>query len=127
MQVYGQQRMLRCYVTDEHLNKYLQDIAGLSKGTVILITSQEPLDMFPMVCEAYKCIHKSEFWTPEQSNIRHANTTLVQAYMDYLLAERATAFYGNVFSSFSVDLVAAFQDRNRPADYFNPDLGPAQI
>ena len=117
--------MVRCFVDDQHLVEYLRNKAMLPHKSLLLVASEAPLDSFPQLCESYVCIHKDKIWSAAQSTIRHANGTFVKAYVDFLLASNAQTFYGNRFSSFSVEMVAAFRENGKTATFFNPILGPA--
>lgn len=111
--------MVRCFMTDEMIRDFLRDEVRLKAGSRVLIASEEGLEKFFLTCANYTCMHKRDFWTPSTSKIRHANSTLVQAYVDYLIAGHAEAFYGNRFSSFSQELVDEFKDKGKPAQYIN--------
>lgn len=119
LQVGGKKVMVRCFMTDEMIRDFLRDEVRLKAGSRVLIASEEGLEKFFLTCANYTCMHKRDFWTPSTSKIRHANSTLVQAYVDYLIAGHAEAFYGNRFSSFSQELVDEFKDKGKPAQYIN--------
>ena len=117
--------MVRCYVDDELLLDYLRNIAMVPPQSLLLIASEAPHHRFSQLCESYVCIHKDMIWSPADSDIGHAHTTLVKAYIDYLLASNAHTFYGNRFSSFSVEMVAQFRHIGKGATFYNTILGPA--
>ena len=117
--------MVRCFVDDQHLVDYLREKAMLHLQSLLLVASAAPLNSFPQLCESYVCIHKDKIWSAAQSTIRHASSTFVKAYLDFLLASNAQTFYCNRFSSISVEMVAAFRDIGKPAPFFNSILGPA--
>ncbi len=118
----GEAATVRCFVDDELLLDYLQKVAMLPTKSLLLIASEAPLHSFPRLCESYECIHKDKIWSPADSRIKHANTTLVKAYMDYLLASNAQTFYGNRYSSFSIEMIAHFRHSGRRASFYNTIL-----
>ena len=122
LQMGDQGVLVRCYVDDHLLLDFLQHQAAVPNGALVLIVSEKHSDRFPMVCGVYQCLHKSHVWSPSDSLLKHADSTLVLAYLDFLLAGKANAFYGNMFSSFSIELVAEFQDHSRKSSYYNPVL-----
>jgi len=117
-------KMVRCYVDDGRLLDFLQHKAAIPSGTMVLVTSDNHLDHFPLLCGVYRCVHKMQVWSPAESDLRHANSTLVLAYLDFLLAGEARAFYGNMFSSFSGELLAEFHANNKEAQFYNPEWKP---
>ena len=117
--------MVRCMMEDELLLDYLQNSAKLPSKSLLLIASEASVDTFPRLCESYVCIHKDMIWSPENSSIKHSDTVLVKAYLDYLLAGNAQTFYGNRFSSFSAEMVAQFRHKGKRATFYNTILGPA--
>ena len=124
LQVRGEPATVRCYVDDELLLDFMQKVAMLPTQSLLLIASESPLHSFPRLCETYKCIHKDKIWSPAESRIKHANTTLVKAYVDYLLASNAQTFYGNRWSTFSIEMIAHFRHIGRRASFYNTILGP---
>jgi hypothetical protein len=43
-----------------------------------------------------------------------------QAFLDFCLAARAAAFYGNMYSTFSEELAAVFRAQGKAAAFLNP-------
>ena len=125
LQVNSTDMLARCFVDDSLLLEFLQYHAAVPGGALVLISSGKHLISFPLVCSVYNCVHKSQVWDSAESPLKHSDSTLVLAYMDFLLAKEACAFYGNRFSSFSQELVAEFQDLGRPTQYYNPLSRPA--
>ena len=105
---------------DDLLLNFLQNHAAVPDGALVLISSGKQLSSFPLVCSIYRCVQKSQVWGSSKSPLKHSDSTLVLAYLDFLLAREASAFYGNRFSSFSQELVTEFQDLGRPSQFYNP-------
>ena len=101
---------------------FLKRQPALQKGSLLLIASEFGLEDFPTICQHYTCIHKQQLWSPGQSKIQHASSTLVQAYIDYLLVNNAWTFYGNKHSTFTEVIMQNFGDLGKPAIHFNVPL-----
>lgn len=57
--------------------------------------------------------------------IPYRQTSLVLSYLTSLLAEHASAMYGNIHSGYYGELAKAFSRADKPAHHLNPDC-PAQ-
>lgn len=121
-QVGGANLLVRCFVDDKRLLDFLQKEISLPGGTLVLIASEKGLTDFPLLCKLYVCIHKNDVWSSSKSTLKHADSTLVMAFMDFLLANQAYAFYGNRFSSFSQSLVTSFREVGKKAQFYNTIL-----
>ncbi len=55
------------------------------------------------------------------SQIPRKQTSLVLSYLTSLLAENATAMYGNIHSSYFGELAKRFAAANKPSHHLNPD------
>ncbi len=53
--------------------------------------------------------------------IPHKQTSLVLSYLTSLLAEHATAMYGNIHSSYFGELAKRFAAANKPSHHLNAD------
>ena len=53
--------------------------------------------------------------------IPHKQTSLVLSYLTSLLAEHATAMYGNIHSAYYGELAKRFAAADKPAHHLNPD------
>ena len=122
LQISGEAATVRCFVDDELLLDYMHNVAMLPTNSLLLVASEAPLHSFPRLCESYECIHKDKIWSPAESRIKHANTTLVKAYVDYLLASNAQVFYGNRYSSFSIEMISQFRHVGKKASFYNTIL-----
>ena len=59
------------------------------------------------------------------AQIPYKKTSLVISYLTSLLAEQATAMYGDVHSAYFGELAKRFSAADKPAQHLNPDC-PAQ-
>ena len=96
----GEETMVRCFVEDELLLEFMQNMAMLPSKLLALIASEAPVDALPRFCELYMCVHKDVIWSPKTFTIDRSSTTLVKACVDYLLAGNAQTLYGEIFSRF---------------------------
>ena len=87
----------------------------------MLISSAKQLELVsPGVQRIYDVYTRVRFGIRQSPLLKHCDSTLVLAYLDFLLAREGFAFYGNRFSSFSQELVTEFQDLGRPSQFYNP-------
>lgn len=114
--------LVRCYMGEKLIADFLRENSTLQKTSLLLIASELGLEAFPTICKLYTCIHKQQFWSPQLSELRHGDSTLVQAYIDYLLVNNALEFYGNKHSTFAEVTVERFRELNKPAHYYNIPL-----
>ena len=105
LQVDGQLEMLRCCVSNRSiLSNRGVSLKCYSHSIVGTIST-----FAYTICALY--LHPQVRVLASHSKLRHAERRMMQAYVEYLLATRAHAFYGNILSSFSDDIVDTFKSR----------------
>ena len=108
---------LACYVGDEALLTFLQDVAKIESFSLIYIASGA--NKLSQTCKTYNCFTRHDVWQPEKSLLPHADQDLVKAYMDFLIAQLAHTFIGNRLSTFSMELFHLFNDAGKQAMFVN--------
>lgn len=115
-----------CLVHPRDVVAYLRDAAGVRRGALAFVMSADPLSSMPDLCGEggyLTCFTPDEVWVdrhPRLEALSH-RTQLVRAYVSYLLAERASAVYGNTHSTFSQQLVEGFRAGGKgAAEFYNP-------
>jgi len=122
-----------CLVTPDQVAAFLQGgqvgggAAAVPRGSLAFIMSADPVSSMPSLCGPggwLRCFDADDVWPP---GARHRSlapliprTQLVRAYVSYLLAERATAVYGNAHSTFSQQLVEGARGAGRVGAFYNP-------
>jgi hypothetical protein len=116
-----------CWVHPAAVVSYLKDTAGIKRGALAFIMSADPLASMPELCGPggyLTCFTPDEVWGEPHPSLAPLipKTQLVRAYVSYLLAERASAVFGNTHSTFSQQLVEGFRadGKGREAAFYNP-------
>jgi len=121
----GQHRQLQCHIDDEQLLGILQK-RDLPHSTRVLLVHDSSLDsvkadLYTSVCENFRCMRLQDIWNASQSLLRHAESGVVQSYLNHLLAEKAEVFYGNNFSLVGRELCEAIQSKKGKCHFYNPE------
>eukprot|EP00887_Chlorella_sp_A99_P005992 scaffold27.g5992.t1 len=119
--------MVQCYVDDPTLTRVLQSNFSVPAQTHVFVMSGMPKVRFAAMCRAFSCVTKDDLLDASDPAIRDLlNHTTTAAYLDFLIASRASAVYGNVISSFGRALVGQAGLSGVPAHYYNPYCDPDQ-
>lgn len=107
----------RCFMDDQEVDSFLMHQEKLPKDTILFVCSDRK--ELPELCNTYKCFKRDDVWTNRNPEIVDNLTRETRAFLDYLLALRANAFYGQMHSTFSNELYRTFKRKGGYARYYN--------
>eukprot|EP00887_Chlorella_sp_A99_P003131 scaffold9.g3131.t1 len=112
----------RCYVGDAAIAAALGGELGLRNGTALYVASGSDRAALPAICARFRCLQRRDVLDPlSQLAIQaraEANPTS-RAFVDFLIAEGASDFFGNIYSSYARLLHMQFEKSNRTAAFYN--------
>jgi hypothetical protein len=73
-------------------------------------------------CYFVSCFTRQQLWTHDATTDPDLRLHLHQSMIDFWLAQRGSAFFGNFYSTMSVELVHRFRAKNLVGEYYNPEL-----
>ena len=85
--------------------------------TVLLIVPPHPLDGLGQLCMHYRCTHRELL--PDFYEITEGLPPMVIAQHQFALAVLAARAFGNIYSSWSVEMLAYMRAAGKPADLIN--------
>ena len=108
-----------CWVDEASISAELKR-QGLNAGSWLFVASGAPLSAMSTLCADFRCITKEELWPQHQrskAGIDIARETL--AFVDFNFALQAERFFGNAWSTFSVELLDVHRSRGNQANFYN--------
>ncbi len=108
-----------CYVGEEGLISFLLEVVKLKSKSAVYIASGGNKSNMPLLCGTFQCFTKDDVWQPTTSLIPHAEASLVNSYVDFLITQQAYSFVGNRHSTFSMELYHIFRDHGKIATFVN--------
>lgn len=107
-----------CYTSDANMLQYLQKHPPPS-NTLFIASGYQSVAHFPLLCSYYACVFHSDLFNASYGGYFRKLTT--GAWIDFLLCLHASAFYGNSFSTFSIQLMYRRKAENHPnpVNYYN--------
>ncbi len=110
-------------VTDEGILRALV-AEQVPPQTVLLIMNGHDADFaFPALsalCKAYQCVRKEMLWSlRDESPVELVRTPTSVAMIDAVLASHATHFFGNMYSTMSLDLYYSRVAEGQRASMYN--------
>lgn len=109
---------LQCMVDEEELVNTLQNTFHLPEGCAILVISDTTIEELPALCHHFKCISKAELWVDRSPTFLESSTTL--AFVDFVLACKMELFLGNIYSTFSREVVEVLNSTGQQGVFYNP-------
>jgi hypothetical protein len=95
-----------CWASEVDITKFL--LARHNAGSIIMVLSGAPISKLPSLCATFTCVARRSLIS-NTNLVPQVSTSMTSiAYLDFLLALTAEAFYGNYYSSFSQEVVAEF-------------------
>ena len=109
----------KCWVEEAGISAELKR-QGLGAGSWLFVASGAPLSAMPTLCADFRCITKEELWPQHQranAGIEIARESM--AFIDFNFALQAKRFFGNAWSTFSVELLDRHRSRGNGAHFYN--------
>ena len=104
---------LRCMMNDVEIAEALQG-QGVAPGCLLYIFPSAASEAVSTLCQQYRCTHRGEVDAAEDLLYNE------RALLDFSIAVHASAAYGNIYSTMSVELVATMRAEGKPAAFLNP-------
>jgi hypothetical protein len=96
-------------------------------STVVLVMNGQDDDFefkaLPTVCKMYRCIRKEMLWSVRSAPSELLRTLTSVAMIDAVLASKAIHFFGNVYSTMSLDLYYSRLSSGQKAKMYNNVVG----
>ena len=99
------------------LSHYLHKVQQVPKQTVLFIVPPHPLESLGRLCEVYVCTHRELL--PLYLKATEGLPEMIIAQHQFTLAMESAHAFGNIYSSWSVELVANMRMAGKPADMMN--------
>ena len=101
-----------CWANEVDICNFL--LSRLPKSSMLLIASGHDSASLPNICGNFTCFDKTVLGYEPSPHLT------VNAFIDWGLAMHGKAFYGNIYSSFSQEMVAEFRSKQLgPYEYYN--------
>ena len=94
--------------------------AQVPAQSVLLIVPPHPLESLGQLCVHYRCTHRELL--PHFLEATASLQSMVIAQHQFALATLAAHAFGNIYSSWSVELLAYMRMAGKPADVMNPQI-----
>ena len=83
-----------------------------------MVHNRDARGSVPVLCQRFSCIVRDDL--PGESTW----TEYDRAFGEFLLALESERFFGNIYSSFAVEVGALRGDRKRETVFYNPPITP---
>ena len=101
-----------CWANEADICDFL--LLRLPKSALVFLASGHDMAKLPIICGNFTCFDKHMLGYKPSPHL------IVNAFVDWGLAMHGTAFYGNIYSSFSQEMVAEFRSKQLgPFEYYN--------
>ena len=110
---------LRCMISADEAFHAIHTRFKVPEQSVLFILPPHPLESLGQLCEVYKCTHRELL-----PHFKHATEDLTEtevAQSQFALAMQSARAFGNIYSSYSVELIANMRLAGKPADIMNID------
>ena len=109
---------MKCYVSPNETYDVLYRVYRIPERVVLLIAPPQPLHSLGKLCQSYQCVHREML--PHFMKATEGLMPMVLAQYQFALAMQSARAFGNIYSSWSVELVANMRLAGKPADVINP-------
>ena len=106
---------LKCHITEDEMVNELLNKHSVSIGAPVYVASGLPSESLPTLCSTFRCFQKTDVWTSDA--LAPFGNSL--ALIDLTICSHASQAFGNIYSTFSVELAAAIRSVGRHAAYYN--------
>ena len=101
-----------CWAAEHDICNFL--LSQLPKSSLLFIASGHRKEALLSLCGNFTCFDKHTLGYEPSPHL------IINAFIDWLLALRGKAFYGNMYSTFSREMVAEFRSKRLgPSAYYN--------
>ena len=106
---------LKCHIMEAELLHELKFTHGLPDKAPVYIASGLPSKSFVALCSTFVCIQKADVW--RAGKLSSFGNSL--ALLDLVICSQAHQAFGNIYSTFSIELAAAMRSSGRHAAFYN--------
>ena len=108
---------LQCMMHDAEIAEALLE-QGVAAGSMLYLFPSPAPDAVLTLCQRFSCVHRGGLDAADDLLYNE------RALLDFTVAMHASAAYGNIYSTMSVELVASTMAKGRPAAFLNPPCPP---
>lgn len=109
---------LKCVYSPDQALQVLQHNFRVPRQAVVFVVPSYPLQSLGRLCQVYRCAHRELL--PLFLHATEGLSAMVLAQHQFAVAMRSAHAFGNVYSSWSVELLAHMRQAGRLADVMNP-------
>ena len=119
-------RVRDCFVEDAGILRAMVQ-ENVPANSVVLIMNGDKSDVsftkLPTLCKMYRCVRKEMLWSATtEAHIDLVQTLNCYAMIDSELALHSTHFFGNLYSTMSLDVYYSLIAAGRKATMYNPHI-----
>ena len=108
---------LACIIPADVALETLQTILRVPEQTLLFIVPPHPLESLGQLCTVYRCTHRELL--PDYKQATEGLPPMMIAQHNFAVAMKAARAFGNIYSSWSIELIANMRMAGKPADMLN--------